>query len=81
MRCVGESHPRVMPLGCGSFGCVFMVLYWWLRSALSRAVLALWHAADSHWRLLRLWLSPGVMWSQSVPMPLHSGACCVAWHL
>lgn len=28
-----------------------------------------------------LWSSPGVMWSASLPHPLHLGAWVVAWHL
>ena len=52
-----------------------------LRAAVSLAVLALWQAPESHCRLSRLLSSPGMMWSQSVPMPLHPFACCLAWHL
>lgn len=46
----------------------------------SRSVLAPWHAADSHWRLLIAWLSPASMWSHWLPYPLQSGSCCWAWH-
>lgn len=46
----------------------------------SACVFALWHGRDSHWRLLSEWSLLGVMWSQSVPVPLHAGWCVVAWH-
>ena len=52
-----------------------------LRAADSCAVLALWHAALSAWRLASEWLSPGVMWSMSVARPVQPGACVVAWQV
>lgn len=75
--CFGQSS---WP-GWRSFGCCLMVFCWWLRSRVSWSVLALWHSCESHCRLSRLWLSPGLMWSHSVPMRLHPLAWCWAWHL
>ena len=75
--CFGQSS---WP-GWRSFGCCLIVFCWWLRSRVSWSVLALWHSCESHCRLSRLWLSPGLMWSHSVPMRLHPLAWCWAWHL
>lgn len=75
--CFGQSS---WPGWC-SFGCCLIVFCWWLRSRVSWSVLALWHSCESHCRLSRLWLSPGLMWSHSVPIPVHPLAWCWAWHL
>ena len=67
--------------GCVSVGLRLSVARLVLSCAFSARVFASWHSVLNHWRLLRSWLSPGLMWSHSAPCRLHPGACLGAWHL